>query len=40
MVKIAAMGDNVVDCYPARNQMYPGGNCLNVAVQARRFGAQ
>ena len=40
MVKIAAMGDNVVDCYLARHEMYPGGNCLNVAVQARRFGAQ
>ena len=40
MVKIAAMGDNVVDCYLARQEMYPGGNCLNVAVQARRFGAQ
>jgi fructoselysine 6-kinase len=40
MVKIAAMGDNVVDCYLARNEMYPGGNCLNVAVHASRFGAQ
>ena len=40
MVKIASMGDNVVDCYPARGQMYPGGNCLNVAIQARRFGAR
>jgi fructoselysine 6-kinase len=40
MVKIAAMGDNVVDCYLASDEMYPGGNCLNVAVHARRFGAQ
>ncbi|WP_046119136.1 PfkB family carbohydrate kinase [Ensifer aridi] len=39
MVKIVAMGDNVVDCYLARNEMYPGGNCLNVAVHASRFGA-
>jgi len=39
MVKIVAMGDNVVDCYLARNEMYPGGNCLNVAVNASRFGA-
>ncbi|AZO12009.1 MULTISPECIES: PfkB family carbohydrate kinase [unclassified Mesorhizobium] len=38
MVKIAAMGDNVVDCYVSRSQMYPGGNCLNVAVHVRRFG--
>jgi fructoselysine 6-kinase len=38
MVKVAAMGDNVVDCYPARGLMYPGGNCLNVSVFIRRFG--
>ncbi|UCI09603.1 PfkB family carbohydrate kinase [Mesorhizobium sp. B1-1-8] len=40
MVKIAAMGDNVVDCYLARGQMYPGGNCLNVSVYVSRFGGQ
>jgi fructoselysine 6-kinase len=40
MVKIASMGDNVVDCYLARDEMYPGGNCLNVAVHASRFGAR
>jgi fructoselysine 6-kinase len=40
MVKIAAMGDNVVDCYLARSEMYPGGNCLNVAVYVSRFGGQ
>jgi fructoselysine 6-kinase len=40
MVKIAAMGDNVVDCYLARDEMYPGGNCLNVAVYVSRFGGQ
>jgi fructoselysine 6-kinase len=39
MVKIAAIGDNVVDCYPSQGLMYPGGNCLNVSVFARRFGA-
>src|SRR4051794_9054720 len=39
MVKIAAMGDNVVDCYVARSEMFPGGNCLNLSVYARRFGA-
>jgi len=38
MVKIAAIGDNVVDCYPATGLMYPGGNCLNVSVYIRRFG--
>lgn len=40
MVKIAAMGDNVVDCYLASGEMYPGGNCLNVAVYVSRFGGQ
>ncbi|MES0101072.1 PfkB family carbohydrate kinase [Mesorhizobium sp. M0019] len=40
MVKIAAMGDNVVDCYLTRAEMYPGGNCLNVAVHISRFGGQ
>ena len=40
MVKIAAMGDNVVDCYASRGQMFPGGNCLNLAVHVSRFGAQ
>ena len=39
MLKIAAMGDNVVDCYLSLGRMFPGGNCLNVSVFARRFGA-
>ncbi|MDB5551579.1 MAG: Ribokinase [Rhizobium sp.] len=38
MVKIAAMGDNVVDCYLSRNAMFPGGNCLNVSVFIKQFG--
>lgn len=40
MVKIVAIGDNVVDCYAARGEMFPGGNCLNLSVRARRFGAE
>ncbi|WP_152046376.1 PfkB family carbohydrate kinase [Aureimonas psammosilenae] len=40
MTRVLAVGDNVVDCYPATNQMFPGGNCLNVSVLARRFGAE
>lgn len=40
MVKIAAVGDNVVDCYAANGMMYPGGNTLNAAVFIRRFGGQ
>lgn len=40
MVKIAAMGDNVVDCYMSMGTMFPGGNCLNVSVFVRRFGGE
>lgn len=40
MTRIAAFGDNVVDCYLADGLMYPGGNCVNVAVHARRAGAE
>lgn len=40
MIKIAAMGDNVVDCYISNGQMFPGGNCLNLSVFIRRFGGQ
>jgi fructoselysine 6-kinase len=40
MVKIVAMGDNVVDCYLSRNTMFPGGNCLNVSVFIRKFGGK
>lgn len=35
---IVAVGDNVVDCYPQLGVMYPGGNAVNVAVNARRVG--
>ncbi|EPE96307.1 PfkB family carbohydrate kinase [Rhizobium grahamii] len=38
MVKIVAMGDNVVDCYLSRETMFPGGNCLNASVFIRKFG--
>jgi len=38
--RILAFGDNVVDCYRARHLMFPGGNCVNHAVFARRFGAE
>lgn len=39
-VRIAAIGDNVVDCYPALGTMFPGGNTVNVAVFSARFGAE
>lgn len=38
MVRIAAIGDTNVDCYLSSGLMYPGGNCLNVSMYARRFG--
>ncbi|MGJ0184009.1 PfkB family carbohydrate kinase [Corynebacterium glyciniphilum] len=37
---LITVGDNVVDCYQALATMYPGGNCVNVAVFARRFGLE
>ena len=39
-MRIAAIGDCLVDIYPDMGMMYPGGNALNVAVAARRAGAE
>ncbi|MFC4321356.1 PfkB family carbohydrate kinase [Litchfieldia salsa] len=38
-MKLITIGDNVVDCYLDQNKYYPGGNCVNVAVNAKRNGA-
>ena len=38
-VRLLAVGDNVVDCYPDLGVMFPGGNAVNVAVNAVRCGA-
>jgi len=38
--RILAFGDNVVDCYRDERLMFPGGNCVNHAVFARRAGAE
>lgn len=35
---VVAFGDNVVDCYADRGEMYPGGNTLNLSVFVRRSG--
>lgn len=35
---LVGIGDNVVDHYLDQGVYYPGGNALNVAVLARRFG--
>jgi fructoselysine 6-kinase len=37
---VLAVGDNVVDCYQHLGEIFPGGNCVNVSVFARRAGAR
>lgn len=37
-MQLAGVGDNVVDRYRDLGTMFPGGQALNVAVYARRFG--
>ena len=37
--KVLGFGDNVVDKYEHISTMYPGGNCVNVAVYAKLNGA-
>ena len=39
-VRLVGLGDNVVDRYVDQKLMYPGGNAVNVAVHARRSGAE
>lgn len=39
MPNIVTFGDNVVDCYVDRAEMFPGGNTPNVAAHSARFGA-
>lgn len=38
--RILCIGDNTVDLYLDRGLQFPGGNAVNVAVQARRLGAR
>ncbi|MCS0635812.1 PfkB family carbohydrate kinase [Streptomyces sp. LP05-1] len=38
-MRVLGFGDNVVDRFLDRGTDYPGGNCVNVAVHARRLGA-
>ncbi|EAR51258.1 hypothetical protein OG2516_17555 [Oceanicola granulosus HTCC2516] len=38
--RVVTFGDNVVDCYVGRGEMYPGGNAVNVAAHLSRFGAR
>ncbi|MFS0724346.1 PfkB family carbohydrate kinase [Paenibacillus sp. 1P07SE] len=39
-MKLIAIGDTVVDYYQDQGKIYPGGNALNVAVAAKRSGAE
>jgi fructoselysine 6-kinase len=39
-MKLAGVGDNVVDRYRDLGTMFPGGQALNVAVYAHRFGIE
>lgn len=39
-MKLAGVGDNVVDRYRDLGTMFPGGQALNVAVYARRAGVE
>jgi fructoselysine 6-kinase len=38
-MRVLGFGDNIVDRFLDRDLDYPGGNCVNVAVFARRLGA-
>lgn len=39
-MRLLGLGDNTVDTYVDHGEQYPGGNALNVAVLARRLGAE
>ncbi|MET3919289.1 PfkB family carbohydrate kinase [Arthrobacter sp. UYEF20] len=39
-MKVIGFGDNIVDRFLDRKVMYPGGNCVNFAVLARRLGVE
>jgi fructoselysine 6-kinase len=38
-MRVLGFGDNIVDRFVDRRVLYPGGNCVNVAVYARWLGA-
>lgn len=40
MARLLGLGDNTIDTYVDRGEEYPGGNAVNVAVLARRMGAE
>lgn len=40
MIRIIGVGDNTVDTYTHLREKFPGGNSVNVAVLAHRYGAE
>lgn len=40
LMKLITIGDNVADTYVDTHIFYPGGNCVNVAVDAKKAGAE
>ena len=39
-MRLLCLGDNNVDIYRGQGRIYPGGNCVNVAVYASRNGVE
>ena len=39
-MKVLGIGDNVCDVYVHQKRMYPGGQALNIAVNAKMLGAE
>lgn len=39
-MKLLAIGDNAADCYIEKGVYFPGGNVVNVAVNAKQSGAE
>lgn len=39
-MKLIGIGDSIFDAYLEENKLYPGGNAVNTAVLAKRYGAQ
>lgn len=40
MIRVLGLGDNVVDFYVNKGEMFPGGNALNVAAHAALLGCR
>lgn len=40
MIRLIGVGDNTVDTYTHLREKFPGGNAVNVAVLAHRYGAE